>query len=391
MPDIARIHHSTVYAPTDRFAGWPANNGLWAWDDGEILVGCSVGTFCAQAGHSVTGPIRSVLLRSTDGGSSWTAHEPEGYLNAPRPLADLDEGVDFAAPGFAMRVIGTGYHGTDEPRGAFHLSSDRGRTWDGPYRLGDLAEHKALHGLEMTPRTDYLVNGPADCTVFLSARKPGSWGGDRVFCARTMDGGRTFAFVSWMVPPSDPYRAVMPSTARCWAHGSTPLELVSAVRRRDMRGDQAWIDAYISSDGGTSWSFRSRIGETGGWNGNPPALACLRDGRLCSVYGNRSLRQMLACYSADGGHTWSKPQVLRDDFGSIDDEPDFGYPRLVQRVDGQLLALYYWATRAHPQQHIAATLWTPPDPWYRHPRGVPSASPPGPGGCCRGRSPDRAP
>jgi hypothetical protein len=298
MPETENIHHGIAYAERDRFAGWPANNGLWAWDDGEILVGCSVGAFQAQAGHSVTGTIRSVLLRSLDAGDSWVAYEPEGYLNAPRPPADLAEEVDFSSAGFAMRVVGIGYHGTGEPEGGFYLTSDRGHTWRGPYRFGMLAAHEALRGLEMTPRTDYLVNGPAECIVFLSARKPGSWGGDRVFCARTTDGGRTFQFVSWMVPPTDPYRAVMPSTVRCVPGGSDPGKLVSAVRRRDMRGDRGWIDAYGSTDGSARWSFLSRVGKAGGWNGNPPALARLHDGRLCCAYGNRSRRQMLAGYCA---------------------------------------------------------------------------------------------
>lgn len=360
MPDAENAHHIIAYAPKDRFAGWPANNGLWAWEDGEILVGCSTGTFQAQAGHSVTGTIRSALLRSLDGGQSWSGHEPEGYLNAPGPLTDLTEPIDFAAPGFVIRVVGIGYHGTDEPRGGFYLSTDRGHTWHGPYCFGGLAAHPALHGLEWTPRTDYLIDGPAGCTVFLSARKPGSWGGDRVFGARTTDGGLTFKFLSWMVPPTDPYRAVMPSTVRCPGLDATSPKLVSAVRRRDMRADQGWIDAYRSTDDGASWSFTSRVGEAGGWNGNPPALARLRDGRLCCAYGNRSRRQILARFSADEGQTWSQEWVLRGDFGSMDDEPDFGYPRLTQRSDGKLVVLYYWATRDNPQQHIAATIWQLP-------------------------------
>ena len=180
--------HIIAFAPPGRFAGWPANNGLWAWEDGEILVGCSTGTFQAQAGHSVSGTIRSVLLRSHDDGGSWTAHEPQGYLNDPRPLTELKAPVDFTAPGFAMRVMGMGYHGTDEPQGGFFVTLDRGNTWSGPYRFGGLATHAALHDLEWTPRTDYLVNGPADCTVFLSVRKPDLWGGDRVFCAGTIYG-----------------------------------------------------------------------------------------------------------------------------------------------------------------------------------------------------------
>jgi hypothetical protein len=78
------------------------------------------------------------------------------------------------------------------------------------------------------------------------------------------------------------------------------------------------------------------------------------------VYGNRARRQIVARLSTDEGRTWGQAIVLRDDFQSVDDEPDFGYPRVTQRADGHLLALYYWATSSHPQQHIAATIWEPP-------------------------------
>ena len=44
-----------------------------------------------------------------------------------------------------------------------------------------------------------------------------------------------------------------------------------------------------------------------------------------------------------------------DKFG----DKDFGYPRLVQNAKGELVALYYWATKDLPQQHIAATIWKP--------------------------------
>jgi len=345
------MRHTTIYAPQDQFTGWPANNGLWSWKD-EILVGCSVGAFKAQTGHSISGPIHSELLRSLDGGETWAAETPAGYLNDPQPLKDLDRRLDFSGDGFAMRVVGTGYHGTDEPDGGFFVSADRGRTWGGPYRFRGLAEHGDLQSLQMTPRTDYLVTGSQSCLLFLSVRDPDTWGADRVFCARTDDAGNSFCFVSWMVPPTDPYRAVMPSTVRC-----TDGTLVSAVRRRDMQGGPCWIDAYSSADGGRMWTHLCRVGETGEWNGNPPALAHLRDGQLCCVYGNRSRKQMIARFSVDQGQTWEPEIVLREDLNSIDGEPDFGYPRLTQRPDGRLMAIYYWATKDHPQQHIAATIW----------------------------------
>ena len=69
---------------------------------------------------------------------------------------------------------------------------------------------------------------------------------------------------------------------------------------------------------------------------------------------------MIAIFSRDEGTTWGEGITLRQDFlADKHDEPDFGYPRVVQRPDGKLLAMYYWATRERPQQHIAGTIWTP--------------------------------
>jgi len=236
----------------------------------------------------------------------------------------------------------------------FWYSYDRGHTWKGPHNFGDLMNDPKLAGKEFTARTDYTVNGPDDCLVFLSAT-PGESGRDFTFTARTTDGGRTFDFVSWIVSPTDPHRGVMPTTVRC-----SDTQLVTVVRRRQGHGQPCWVDAYVSHDNGKSWSFLSKVGDAGVHNGNPPALVRMKDGRLCCVYGNRSRKQMIARLSSDEGATWGPEVILRDDFqvDSFDDR-DFGYPRLVQRPNGKLVAIYYWATKDHPQQHIAATIWSP--------------------------------
>jgi hypothetical protein len=101
----------------------------------------------------------------------------------------------------------------------------------------------------------------------------------------------------------------MPSTVRI-----TKDILVTAIRRRSFPEDNAWIDAYMSEDNGKSWEFLSKIGDTGNWNGNPPALERLNDGRLCCVFGNRTERRMYAAISHDEGYTWTERIVLRDDF-----------------------------------------------------------------------------
>jgi hypothetical protein len=317
------MEHVIVFAERERFAGWPANNGLWTWEGTEILIGFTAGSYRVSSGHNIAEPYHSLLSRSLDGGRSWRVEDPAGYMGSDKDLVSLSKAIDFCAPGFAMRVFGTGYHGTEDGRGGFTFSCDRGRTWRGPYRFAGLVGLSQLEGREWTPRTDYIVYSPQECVVMLSARPLERWGADRVFCARTVDGGVSFSFVSWVVPPSDPYRAVMPSTVRCG-----PGFLISALRRRQMGTDRCWIDAYESRDGGASWSFLSRVGETGGHNGNPPALIRLQDGRLVCAYGRRDKRQMVARASHDEGRTWGAERVLRDDHAPVSDDADLGYPRM---------------------------------------------------------------
>ena len=36
--------HVMIYHRPGRFAGWPANHGIWSWGD-EVLVGFSAGTY----------------------------------------------------------------------------------------------------------------------------------------------------------------------------------------------------------------------------------------------------------------------------------------------------------------------------------------------------------
>lgn len=346
-----QMRHLMVLDVPGVFAGWPANNGLWSWDGGrEILVGCTLGKYTEQPGHNIAPPYRSVLLRSTDAGESWVMEDPPNFVgDVSRPIA-LPAGIDFAHPALAIRCVGFGYHGSDDRIASFFVSTNRGRAWSGPFRFNGLNETPEQKGRDQTPRTDYLPLGATSCLFFMASRPAGESSLlDRAYVARTDDGGATFTFVGWMVPPSDPFRAVMPSTVRVGGG-----HLVSALRRRT-DDDRCWVDAFSSSDSGKSWQRRSEVGPTGGGNGNPPALVRLKDGRLCCVYGNRTSRQMNARFSDNLAQTWGKEVVLRADFTEKD--ADFGYPRVVQRPDGKLVALYYFATARNPRQHIAATIF----------------------------------
>jgi hypothetical protein len=115
------------------------------------------------------------------------------------------------------------------------------------------------------------------------------------------------------------------------------------------------VDLFASSDGGRNWSWRSRVGETGLHNGNPPALTLLRDGRLACVYGNRTRRQILLRTSADGGRSWSGERLIRANPFSY----DLGYPQAAQNHRGELVVLYYLATEDRPHSYIEAALLRP--------------------------------
>jgi hypothetical protein len=223
----------------------------------------------------------------------------------------------------------------------FYYSTDRGRQWDGPFRL-PLFGQKGI-----AARTDYLVNGKHDCLLFLTAPKENSSEG-RPLCVRTSDGGKSWRFVSWITPEPKGY-AIMPSTIRLDAK-----ELLSAIRCRDE--SRSWIDTYRSVDDGATWKLDStpapKLGE-----GNPPSMIRLADGRVCLTYGHRAAPfGIRARLSSDAGHTWGDEIMLRDDGAGR----DIGYPRTVQRPDGKVVTVYYFLDKANgPDRHIAATIWDP--------------------------------
>lgn len=358
------MEHITVSYDKNKWNAVPANNGsngpYWQWGD-EILTGYTSGVAqFTESGHQVDdiNPLASYLARSTDGGMTWRTWRPDDFPGCERTYTNgihrLTESLDFTAEGFIMRIEGNGYHGNSGCR--WFYSMDKGNKWSGPYSFGPLMTHPELKGKEFTARTAYIINSPCECLYFFSVRnsKIKSEGvslTDKVFMAKTTDGARSFEFVSWIVPPSDPHRAVMPAPVRM-----SESDLIVAIRRKDKDSD-CWIDCYGSSDNGHSWQYISEVSRTGRSNGNPPAMIKMSDGRLCCVYGNRDKRQMLAVFSSDMAKTWGGEIILRDGFESKNGWADLGYPRLFQRPDGKLVAIYFWCGSKKPETHIEATIF----------------------------------
>jgi CubicO group peptidase (beta-lactamase class C family) len=357
------VQHTLVYHRPGRFGGWPANHGIWSWGD-EILVGFSAGYYkdLGPERHAIDRekPEAHLLARSRDGGKTWTIEDPSAQgalipagralhgVTPPglreQPWRDCPGGIDFTHPDFALTVRMTDVNAGPS---RFSYSTDRGKTWLGPFKL-------PLFGQPgIAARTDYLVNGKHDCTLFLTAAKTDGREG-RPLCVRTTDGGRTWQFVGWIGGEPKGY-AIMPATVRL--HGP---ELLTAIRRREDR--KSWIETYRSPDDGKTWRPDAvPVPDTG--EGNPASLIRLADGRLCLSYGVRAAPYRLCTkLSGDGGKTWGPEIVLRADGGGR----DLGYARSVQRGDGKVVIVYYfWDPKTGPERYIAATIWDPPFPGPR--------------------------
>jgi hypothetical protein len=353
------VRHVIVWREAGRYGGWPANHGIWAWGD-EILVGFSGGymtpaplTGAAPARHPIdrTKPEQHLLARSTDGGEHWAIEHPAGLrppsatghmagvpTEAGGPARAFEGAPDLTAPGFAMTLrMGS----ADTGPSWFFVSPDRGHAWQGPFSFPDLG----LKGI--AARTDYIALGKQEALVFLTATKSDGHEG-RLFVARTVDGGRTFAFRSWIGPEPPKGFVIMPSTVRIGER-----TLVTAARRQTPEGNA--IDIYRSTDLGESWTFvTTAVADTG--RGNPPSLIALRDGRLALTYGYRAAPfGIRATLSRDEGRSWSAPRALREDARDW----DLGYPRSVQRRDGRIVTIYYYNDPGQPERYIAATIWAP--------------------------------
>lgn len=361
----------TLFREPGRFAGWPANYGIWGWGD-EIVVGFTVGAHkTVESGHArdKSQPVINMQARSLDGGESWRVEDFNGARPGGRGLSadeHMDAGLrlaevmrptsaaiprrplNFQHPDFALMAARTGLR-----RGVFsffYCSTDRCRSWDGPYRL------PMFGATGIAARTDYLIQGEHSALLFLTANK-GDGEEGKTICVKTDDGGRSFVLVAEVggdaLGKGD--FATMPASLQLPGG-----RLLCALRCRKGAGGASWIELYASDDGGHSWRFMNRpvqFQQTG-HVGNPPCLKALADGRLALLYGNRDAPGAIcARLSADAGESWGDEIVLRGGGGAW----DLGYVRAVLRDDGAVVAVYYFNDRpdGDGERFIEAAIWMP--------------------------------
>ena len=345
------IKHVDVFYEPGRFGGWPANHGIWIWDN-EILVGFGKGYYknLGTERHNIdrAKPEEHLFARSFDGGETWNIEEPakDGVMIARgsslhgvepdpdkmKPITKQQKPMDFSHPGFVLKfwMLSSGAGPS-----IFYYSYDKGKKWEGPFSL-------EVDGMtKISARVDYMLEDNNSCMTFLTAAKANNKEG-RVFTARTDDGGLSWQFVSWVGDELDNGFRIMPSTVR---NSEKELLLTSRVRIESKTKSELgskenektrFIDSWLSTDNGKSWKeIGNAVDDLG--EGNPPSLIKLKDGRLCLTYGYRAEPYgIFAKISKDNGRTWGEQIIIRNDGSGR----DVGYVRSIQRPDGKVVTVY---------------------------------------------------
>lgn len=354
------IKHLKVYYEEGMFAGWPANNGIWSWED-EILVGFVAAEHMERRGHTYdSSTSKYKYARSFDGGESWEiedayesghtaiAHDHRDIEAISTPQ-ELNEPINFTHPDLVFTLTRDNVHDGDS---FFYYSYDRGKQFEGPYSL------PKLDTPGIAARTDYIVDGQNEASIFLTIAKEDQREG-RISMFRTNDGGLNWTNKALIGDEPEGF-SIMPSSVRISSD-----EILTTIRGREVNPRRDFIKAFRSNDNGINWEKLNEPVYDTGWGGSPPALLKLEDGRLAlsyifrSAYGSRVGLK----FSTDNGETWSHEITLRSgDYATN----DVGYPRMVQRPDGKLVIVYYWNHAANPEnnpyRYIAATI-VDPDNW----------------------------
>lgn len=358
-PSGAAIEHSVIYQQDGRFAAWPANGGIWMWNN-EILVGFVEAKHVEARGlHSYDSKTaRHKYARSLDGGKTWSIEDAfdagqkaiayDHAIDADKAVAakPLDRPMDFTHPEFVLAFVRL--NNNDDGPSIFYHSNNKGKSWNGPFTFPNLGT------AGVATRNDYFVDGKSSLTALITTAKANKQEG-RVASVRTTDGGMTWQFLSYLGEEHAGFD-IMPSSERL-----SPTELYTTIRTRT-RTSLDLMTAHLSSDNGATWQrMKDPVADTG-HGGSPPAIVRLKDGRLALAYAYRSAHgsRMAMRLSRDNGRSWGNEIPLRTGDGA---NRDVGYPVMAQRPDGKLILIYYWNNvvqpGAKPFRYITATTFDP--------------------------------
>jgi hypothetical protein len=274
----------------------------------------------------------------------------------------LTEPLKFSDPNTIVH-----FQRDDTGRTYLYVSTDRGRSWRGPYKNIP----KFLNGVH--GRTNYEVTGPRSLTAYMEMEDTSVTNCVRVrsHAVKTADGGLTWTLgpeISSLSPCGSGKRVewdTHPSVARVDAN-TLLASFRSGHQDKQGPGDRTgWFDVARSTNNGKTWSHRIKLADSPGNNScpNSTVVVPLANGRKRVVTlmwlrppdtQSCEKSKLLARFSDDQGDTWSDLITLRDDvFGW-----DTGYPIAAVRPDGKVVVCYWLKTVNQDEpNYIGATIW----------------------------------
>jgi len=368
--------HFVVYRNESEFAAWPYYCGLWKTADGSIVAGfkrvpSDYGRPDAVDHTNLTRNMGEiVVIRSRDNGRSWDQDSIVPVFDMLiKEESDFPGGkaadwsglppLDFSDRDTLLMGGGIPALFANPAEGWMRASTDGGRTWR-PHRL---LEKDDFASVSIPGSTMYSLRGDGTMLFGVHTYAEGAQGPRPIVYATA--NGRDFHYLGSMIPfePRDPYYPGGSPFAAAPHFYPRPVVLndgrvISPLRyQRDARYN-IWTEVHESLDGGRTWRWLSRVND---W-GAPGDIVPMQDGRVVCVYGFRNAPQGIRYrVSENGGLTWGREMILRDDGGSW----DVGYPRVIEIEPGKLLSTYYINLKDDPIQmnggvrHIACSVFEP--------------------------------
>ena len=357
----------TVCVEPNRYIGWPTVCRL---KNGDLVA-----VFSGDRDQHVCPYGKVQLVRSTDGGETWSA--PKTIANGL--LDDRDAGVvqlpngEIVVTWFTSIAYNSDWEASRHPEFRRHheklppelvdanlgyyliRSADNGETWTKPLKLVNCDQ--TPHGPILLKDGSLLQIGRRSVEDKFAAGK-NLFGKTIISISRSTDGGRTWSYVCPEIPSSNgegevPHMFHEPHVAEL-PDGT----LVGMVRYHGDDGNprlrnHGYMRITFSKDGGKTWSPMAKSPLLG----LPPHLLALPDGRLVCAYGRRVGEYgcgEFAAVSDDGGRTW-------DTANEITLEPshngDLGYPASTLLADGWILTVFYQQLNRGEKTRLMATKW----------------------------------
>lgn len=350
---MRKLRDIVIYRDPQYFSAFPS---IVRRDDGELVVAFRraperrpYGGHCTHADPNA----QLVLVRSSDGGETWTRHPELIHAHALGGSQDpcmtlLPDGTILCASYLWVlqqpqcpsggEYDGTGWRHTFAG-GYLMRSRDGGQHWEGPILPpplpGDAATDALGRPIPTYNRGNILVgrDGLLHWAVVRAekAAHAGTAGSvTSVHLIVSADGGNTWQY---RCPVAVDDNVGFNET---WLYETDGGDLVAFLRTADEAG--VVVNA-VARSGDRGWSFGPW--QNTGFVGHPHGVARLRDGRVLMAYGYRRIpcgirARVLNAECTDVATT--EEFVIRDDGGS----GDLGYPWPLVFPDGRVLVVYYF-------------------------------------------------